>query len=262
MGRAEGKIVIVTGGAKGIGRADVQLLAAQGATVILADIDEENGRAVAASHDRILFHHHDVSDEQGWRRLIELTVSRHGGLDGLVNNAGIIHVGDPCTTVIDELRAMMAVNLEGAVLGCKYAIPAMIERGGGSIVNIASIGAVTGLYFFAGYCATKGAVAAYSRAVAVYCAQNQLNIRCNTVLPGGVDTPLNQNLAGEMAIKAPAMRMPPTAPVREDTPDMRYAEAEDIAHAVVYLISDESRFMSGGEIRIDNTASITAATVQ
>jgi len=262
MKRVEGKVVIVTGGAKGIGRADVELLAADGATVILADIDEREGRAVADANPGVHFRRHDVSDEDAWRTLVDHVVASHGGLDGIVNNAGIIHAGDPCTGTIAELRAMMAVNLEGTVLGCKYAIPAMIARGGGSIVNIASIGAVTGLYFYAGYCATKGAVAAYSRAVAVYCAQNQLNIRCNTVLPGGVDTPLNRSVAAEMAVKGPEMRMPASAPVRDDTPDMRYALPEDIAHAIVYLISEESRFMSGAEIRIDNTASITAATVQ
>jgi 3(or 17)beta-hydroxysteroid dehydrogenase len=260
-GRVQDKVVIVTGGAKGIGRADVDLLAAAGASVILADVDVA-GADVAAAYPNVEYRRHDVTDEAAWAALVDEVVARHGRLDGLVNNAGIIRVGDPCTGTIADLRAMMAVNLEGAVLGCKYAIPAMIASGGGSIVNIASIGAVTGLYFFAGYCASKGAVAAYSRAVAVYCAQNQLNIRCNAVLPGGVDTPLNQQLSVEMAAKIGDMRMPPSAPVRQDAPTLRYAAPEDIGHMIVYLISDESRFMSGAEIRIDNTASVTAATVQ
>lgn len=262
MGRVEGKVVIVTGGAKGIGRADVELLAGQGAQVILADVDEVEARAVASATPGVEYIRHDVTDEAAWQKLIADIVARHGRLDGLVNNAGIIRVGDPCTGTVADLRAMMSVNLEGAFLGCKYAIPAMIDSGGGSIVNIASIGAVSGLYFFAGYCASKGAVAAYSRAVAVYCAQNRLNIRCNIVLPGGVDTPLNQQLGIEMAEKIGDMRMPPSAPVRDDAPQMRYAMPEDIGHAIVYLISDESRFMNGGELRIDNTSTITAATVE
>ena len=258
--RVKDKVVIVTGGAMGIGKADVELLAADGAKVILVDIDDA-GETVAAKLDNVEFHRMDVSQEAAWDNLIKHVMKKYGRLDGLVNNAGILRVGDPVTATLEDFRAVMAVNMEGTFLGCKYALPAMIESGGGSIVNIASIGALTGLYFYAPYCASKGAVAAYTRAVAVYCAQNQLNIRCNAVCPGGVDTPLNEKLAGEMAAAIPNMRMPKSAPVHEDTPTLRYAKPEDIGHMIVYLISDESKFMNGSEIRIDNTASITAAVV-
>lgn len=262
MQRVNGKVVIVTGGASGIGEADVRLLAEQGAQVVLADIDEEIGAKVAQRTGNVEFVRHDVRSETDWERLIAGVLARYGRVDGLVNNAGIIRVGDPCTITLDALRAMMSVNLEGTVLGCKHAIPAMINSGGGSIVNIASIGAVSGLYFYGGYCASKGAVASYTRSVAAYCAVNKLGIRCNTVLPGGVDTPLVQGLEAEMALHMPDMRIPPSAPVQPDAPQMRSAVPEDIAHAVVYLISEESAFMNGGEIRIDNCASIIAAVVE
>lgn len=262
MGRVEGKVVIVTGGAKGIGESAVRLLADEGATVVLADIDEEAGREVAGRIENVSFERHDVTVEGDWERLIAETVGRYGRLDGLVNNAGVIRVGDPCTSTLEDLRAMMAVNVEGTMLGCKNAIPAMIDAGGGSIVNMSSIGAVTGLYFYAGYCASKGAVSAYTRSVAVYCAVNKLGIRCNAILPSGVDTPLVKALEAEMAEKMPAMRIPPSAPVQKDAPQMRSAMPEDIGHAVVYLISDESNFMSGAEMRIDNCAAVIAAVVE
>ena len=129
------------------------------------------------------------------------------------------------------------------------------------MINIASISAYTGLYFYAGYCASKGAVAAYTRAVAVYCAQNKLGVRCNSISPGGIDTQINEDLAAEFATRLPQMRLPPQSPVSPDGPQMRMGVPEDIGWAVVYLASDESAFMNGSDLRIDNTASITAAVV-
>jgi len=117
------------------------------------------------------------------------------------------------------------------------------------------------LYFYAGYCATKGAIAAYTKAVAVYCAQNRLNIRCNSVHPGGIDTPMNAGLDQELAAKIARMRMPPQAPVTADAAKMRYGEPDDVAYMVVYLASDESKFMNGSELYIENTSTITAAVV-
>ncbi len=261
MNRVAGKVAIVTGGARGIGRADALLLVQEGARVVVADIDEQGGRAVAASAPGIEFVHHDVRDEAAWAKLVQATVRRYGRLDILVNNAGVIHVGDPLTSDRAETRHMFEVNVDGTMLGCKYAIPAMIESGGGSIVNMSSIASSSGLYFFAGYCATKGAIAAYTKVVAVYCAQNRLNIRCNSIHPGGIDTPMNTGLESEFATKIATMRLPPNSPVSADAPKMRYGEPNDIAYAVVYLASDESKFTNGAEFFIDNTSTITAAVV-
>tara|TARA_R110002049_G_scaffold155062_2_gene319893 strand:- start:2849 stop:3631 length:783 start_codon:yes stop_codon:yes gene_type:complete len=260
MGRVENKVVLVTGAGRGLGLADARLLAKEGARVVATDVDESGAAELLAAGAE--FRLQDVSDEGGWKQTIDDILSAYGRLDVLVNNAGIIHVGDPVNFDLHEWRAMCAVNVEGVMLGCKYAIPAMIDGGGGSIVNMSSIAAGSGLYFYGGYCASKGAVAAYSRAVAVYCAQNKLNIRCNSVHPGGIDTPINQGLADELGERMGNMRLPPGSPVSGDGPKMRMGEPEDIAFAVLYLASDESKYMSGSELHLDNTASVTAAVVE
>jgi 3(or 17)beta-hydroxysteroid dehydrogenase len=259
MGRVQGKVAIVTGAGRGLGFADAMLLAREGATVIATDIECASVADLEAHGVRYM--PHDVRDEYSWKDLVARVLRDHGQLDVLVNNAGVVHVGDPVNFDIAEWRHMSEVNIEGVMLGCKHALPPMIERRSGSIINISSISAHTGLYFYGGYCASKGAVASYSRAVAVYCAQNKLGIRCNSIHPGGIDTPINGVLAAEFAERLPTMRLPPQSPVSADGPQMRMGEPDDIAWAVVYLASEESKFMSGSEIRIDNTASVTAAVV-
>jgi 3(or 17)beta-hydroxysteroid dehydrogenase len=259
MGRVQDKVAIVTGAARGLGRADALMLAREGARVIATDIDADGGRSL--TDDGIEFVPQDVREEAGWIDLIARVERDYGRIDVLVNNAGVIHVGDPVNFDLEEWRHMCAVNVEGMMLGCKHALPAMIEAGGGSIINISSISARAGLYFYGGYCASKGAVAAYTKAVAVYCAQNRLGIRCNSIHPGGIDTPINAGIEVELAARLPRMRLPPQSPVSADGPRMRMGEPNDIAFAVLYLASEESRFMSGSELYIDNTSTITAAVV-
>jgi 3(or 17)beta-hydroxysteroid dehydrogenase len=261
MNRVAGKVAIVTGGARGLGKADALMLAREGARVVVTDIDEAGGRALAASAPNLEFERLDVRDEAAWERLVKQTVARHGRLDVLVNNAGVIHVGDPLTFDRAESQQQFAVNVEGMMYGCKHAIAAMIAAGGGSIINMSSIAAKSGLYFYAPYCATKGAIAAYTKAVAVYCAQNRLNIRCNSIHPGGIDTPINAGLETEFAARAAHMRLPPANPLAAEAPKMRFGVPDDIAYAVLYLASDESKFMNGSELYIENTSTITAAVV-
>lgn len=259
MDRVKGKVAIVTGAGQGLGFADAVTLAREGATVIATDITGAGADALA--RHGVEFRRQDVRDEDGWKTLVDDVMTAHGRLNVLVNNAGIVHVGDPVNFDLKEWRHMCEVNVEGTMLGCKYALEAMITSGGGSIINMSSISAHTGLYFYAGYCASKGAVAAYTRAVAVYCAQNKLNIRCNSIHPGGIDTPINSGIAQELEERMPQMRLPPQSPVSPDAPQMRMGTPDDIAYAVVYLASDESAFMNGAEMHIDNTASVTAAVV-
>lgn len=260
MNRVQGKVVLVTGAARGIGAAAVGRLQEEGATVVAADIDATEGKAIAAKHDAD-FYCLDVSKGSDWQQVVGQIISTHGRIDGLVNNAGVIHVGDPVSMNVDEWRRMFAVNVDGVMFGCKTVLPHMIANGQGSIVNMSSIGAGSGLYFYAGYCATKGAVAAYTKSVAVYCAQNKLNVRCNSIHPGGINTPLNVRLEAELAERASSMRIPVTSPVAPTGPKMRYGEPDDIAWLVVYLVSNESQFMNGAELDVDNSASITAAVV-
>ena len=166
MGRVKDKVIIVTGAGRGLGLADACLLAREGAKVLATDISDEGADSLSAAG--VEFRRQDVREESAWQDLVAYVVARYGRLDVLVNNAGVIHVGDPEHFDLQEWRHMCAVNVEGVMLGCKYALPAMIAGGGGSIINISSIAAKSGLYFYGGYCASKAAVAAYSRAVAVY----------------------------------------------------------------------------------------------
>lgn len=257
MGRLEGKVAIISGAAKGLGRAEAILFGQEGARLILTDVDAEGGKAVAAGIPGAQFVQHDVRDETGWQTLVADIMARHGRLDILINNAGILRIGDPATLTIDDWREMSGVNVEGVILGCKHAIPAMIQSGGGAIVNTASIGAERGLPFAAGYCASKGAVRSYTKSVAVYCAENKLNIRCNVVHPGGINTPLQDGMYAELATKAAGMRMP----VAGEIPQARYADPEQIARAVLFLASDEADYVNGAEFVVDNGSLAFAGVV-
>ncbi len=256
QGRVEGKVAIITGAAKGLGRADAELLAQEGAKVVLTDVDTAEGEKVAAGiGPNALFVPQDVTDEAGWQRLIEQTVGHFGGLHVLVNNAGIVTLGDPETATAEDYRRIMAVSMDATFYGCKYAIPAMRDSGGGSIINMSSIAALVGESYVAAYCAAKGAIRSYTKAVAVHCAQNAMNIRCNSIHPAGIDTPMVRSVQAQTA--GAARPEPGAAPVRAS----RLGEAKDIAYAVLYLASDESRFVNGAEMVIDNSITVMSGIV-
>jgi 3(or 17)beta-hydroxysteroid dehydrogenase len=251
MGRVEGKVAIVTGAASGMGRADAILLASEGARVVVADLNEADGRAVAAAIGKdAVFARLDVTDEANWAAVIEETLGTFGRLDILVNNAGLMQLGSVVDTDLETYRKINAVNNEGVFLGCKYAIPAMEKSGGGSIINMASVAALQGISFVAGYCASKGAVTALTKSVAMYCKERKNGIRCNSVHPDGVKTP--------MVVKVATGKDTAT---REEIEAVgqgsNMCEPEEVAHLVLYLASDESRFVNGAQMLIDNAATIT-----
>lgn len=256
MNRLAGKIAIITGAAKGLGAADARLFAAQGATVIVTDVDVVDGEKVAAEIGG-RFHRLDVRNEAEWQSLIAVVMAEHGRLDILVNNAGVVEIGSPETITAESYRFVMAVSLDGTVWGCKYAIPAMRAGGGGSIINMASIASIQGEPYVAAYCAAKGGIEAYTRAVAVYCAQGRMNIRCNSVHPSGIDTPMVRSMPEKVADAA----LPPLGDQGQGAGLNPLGVPQDIAHMVLYLASDESRFVSGQAFVIDNTASITEGIV-
>lgn len=256
MGRLDGKVAIVTGAAKGLGEADARLLAREGATVIVADVDVAGGERVAAAIGGG-FARLDVRHEAEWQALIARVEAEHGALHVLVNNAGVVEVGTPESLTEPDYRFIMAVSVDGTVWGCKHAIPAMRRAGGGSIINMASIASVCGEPYVAAYCAAKGAVEAYSRAVAVYCAQSKLPIRCNSIHPAGIDTPMVQSMSG----KIEASGMGQLSDEGNAAGLNRLGSPEDIGWLVVYLASDESRFISGQKFVVDNTASVTQGAV-
>lgn len=254
MGRLDGKVAVITGAAKGLGEADARLFAAEGARVILTDVDDANGQRVAAEiGSAATYMHLDVRDEAAWKALVDTVMTSFGRLDILVNNAGVVEVGTPESVTEKDYRFIMAVSVDGVVWGCKHAIPAMRAGGGGSIINMASIASVQGEPYVAAYCAAKGAVEGYTRAVAVYCAQGRMNIRCNSIHPAGIDTPMVQSMPEKVA-NAEMRRLDEQG---QGAGLNRLGEPVDIANLALYLASDESRFMSGQALVIDNTASIT-----
>jgi len=258
LDRLKGKVAIVTGAAKGLGEADARLFAAEGARVVLTDVDEANGTRVAREiGDSALFVRHDVTEEKGWTALIEKVISDFGRLDVLVNNAGVVEAGTIETTTESDYRRVMAVSVDGTFFGCKHAIPAMRRSGGGSIINMTSIDSIQGEPLVAAYCAAKGAVESLTRAIAVHCAQGKMNIRCNSVHPSGIDTPMVRQFGGKVV----AAGLLPAAGTSSPHGISPLGAPKDIAYAVLYLASDESRFVNGQRIVVDNTMSITSGYV-
>ena len=249
MGRVDGKVALITGAASGLGAADAQVLAREGATVVLTDIDEAAGEAVAESIRKAggnaTFVVQDAGDEEQWQQVIENIRKAHGRLDVLVNNAGIVIMGSPEDCTLDAFRKQNAVMSEGVFLGCKHALPLMNESGGGSIINMSSIASHLGYPIFFAYSAAKGAVRSMSKAIAVHCQMNGYNIRVNSLHPGAIDTPMVDQTTSELGIEN-----------KEDLSPVGLGQPEDVANVVLFLASDESRFVNGTEILIDNTLSI------
>jgi 3(or 17)beta-hydroxysteroid dehydrogenase len=237
MGRVENKVAIVTGAASGIGRACAQRLIEEGATVIATDRAEVTG----FPHARRL----DVTDEAGWQALVDDTVRLHGGLQILVNAAGVAVWGDIERTTLEQWRFVNGVNAEGTFLGCRAAIGAM-KATGGSIVNISSVAGLIADADAPAYCASKGAVRLLTKSVALHAARRGYNVRCNSVHPSFIQTPMVDAVIDSS--KDPAKTR---ALYEKAAPLGRMGEVDDVANAVLYLASDESKFVTGSELVVD-----------
>lgn len=247
MGRVQGKVVLVTGGASGIGGATANLLLKEGATVIVTDLDgRELEHAVSALGRRVSFRALDVTREDAWIDTTDAVVGEFGRLDVLVNNAGIALLKDIETTTLEEWRSLMAVNLEGPFLGCKHAVRVMKDRGGGSIVNLSSVAGIVGHGGLTAYCASKGGVRLLTKSVALHCARKGYNIRCNSVHPSFVDTPMLKTMVAR-ARDPEKMQANCTAAA----PLGRLARPIEVAQTVLFLASDESAFTTGAELVVD-----------
>jgi NAD(P)-dependent dehydrogenase (short-subunit alcohol dehydrogenase family) len=238
--RLAGKVALITGAAGGIGSAAAALFAAEGAKLVLTDLDVSGlGGSGALSLSQ------DVTDEARWREVVEQTISHFGQLDILVNNAGIALVGNIENATLADWRRTQAVNGESVFLGCREAVRAMKGRGG-SIVNISSVAGIIGDAQSAAYCASKGAVRLLTKSVALYCARKGYGIRCNSVHPSFTQTNM---VEGFIATARNPER------VREGlaaaAPMGRMGRAEEVARAILYLASDESSFTTGAEIVVD-----------
>lgn len=247
-GRVEGKVALVTGAASGLGKAAAAMLVREGARVALTDRNEAGAREVAASlGEAARAWALDVTKEADWERVVDEVGATFGRLDVVVNNAGIGISKDIESLSLEEWRLVHAVNLDGVFLGCKHAIRGMRKCGAkGSIINISSVAGLVGVDTLPAYCSSKGGVRLLTKSVALHCARKGYGIRCNSVHPTFIETPMVDDLAslsGDMvAGKARLARMIPLG---------RIGEPDDIAYAVLYLASDESKLMTGSELVVD-----------
>ncbi|MBL8554620.1 MAG: glucose 1-dehydrogenase [Phenylobacterium sp.] len=254
-GRVAGKVALVTGGASGIGRGVVEKLAEEGAFVVVTDIQDALGEEVAAgvrkAGGKAEYRSHDVTDEDAWIDVIGGVKARHGRLDILVNNAGI-GIGGPILEMkLSDWRRQTAINLDGVFLGVKHGIPLMRESGdGGSIVNISSVAGLKGSPSLAGYCATKGGVRLFTKAVALECANAKDGIRVNSVHPGLIETPIWLTVGDAIN---PGANAPPDLDAMSTlaVPLGVKGFPADIANGVLWLSSDEARYVTGLELVID-----------
>ena len=245
-GRLSGKRALITGGASGIGYASAKRFIEEGARVVITDIDETKGGAAASVlGDDTRFFAHDVTSESSWESVITATLESLGGLDILVNCAGVFRYGTIEETSFDLWRTTLAINLDGTFLGCRAAVKAMREHGG-SIVNLSSTSGLVGFPESAAYDASKGGVRLLTKSVALYCARERYGIRCNSVHPGGTDTPMVRSYFQSM----------PDPQAEENgwiaaLPLGRLGKPQEIAALILFLASDEASFVTGAEFTVD-----------
>jgi NAD(P)-dependent dehydrogenase (short-subunit alcohol dehydrogenase family) len=251
-----GKVALVTGGASGIGQATAELLAEEGASVVVTDVDELKGPEVAAGIKKVggqaVFLHQDVTSEARWAEVIGEIEKRFGKLDVLVSNAGI-GIGAPSIVEMSlaDWRRQTAINLDGVFLSVKYSLPLMRKTGGGSIIMMSSLAGLRGSATLAGYSATKGGVRLFAKSIAMECAAMGDGIRVNSVHPGIIDTPIWYKIPAGGAATGQNAPIDFAEAARLATPLGRPGQAREIAQGVLYLASDASSYVTGSELVID-----------
>jgi len=246
--RLAGKVALITGGASGMGAATVRRFVAEGARVAFSDVQVEKGEALAAETGARFFAH-DVADEAAWIRVMAGIAEGFGRLDFTMNNAGILSYQSIENTELESWAKVLGVNLTGVMLGCKHSIKLMRENPGGSKGSIANVSSIAGFIGLAGdvaYTASKGAVRTMTKAIAVDCARQGLGIRCNSIHPGSIDTPiLHPAVAASPDPEATRAFLHAMAPMG------RMGTGDDIAGAALYLASDDASYVTGTEILVD-----------
>jgi NAD(P)-dependent dehydrogenase (short-subunit alcohol dehydrogenase family) len=247
MGRVQDKVAIVTGAATGLGFAGAQRLAEEGAQVVITDWDQERGPGAAEHIGRgCIFLYQNVAEEDGWKQVIDTVVERHGRLDVLVNNAGVGIPKNVEETSLKEWRWLMEINLDGVFLGTRYGISTMKETGGGSIVNLSSIEGLIGDRRLAAYDASKAGVIGLTRSAALHAARNQLGVRVNTINPGFIWTELVEAFVKSQPDPEDAQHR-----IEQAHAVGHMGEPSDIANGILYLASDEAKFVTGTQLVID-----------
>ncbi len=259
MNRLDGKVALITGGARGLGGASAKLMAAAGASVLITDLLDEAGAGTVAEIEKAggkaAFLHHDVVDEAAWIKAVKFATDTFGGLDILVNNAGIADTGKPIVdTTFEAWRRVISVDLDSLFLGIKYAIPALSARapkwpGGASIINISSIMGLIAMPNAASYIAAKGGVRLLTKAAAVELAPNK--IRVNSVHPGFTETDMVKNALKDLGRGSGVGENMVKDMITARHPIGRMGVPMDIANAVCFLASDDSSFMTGSEVVVD-----------
>jgi len=249
--RLKGKVALITGGASGIGAATARRFVAEGAKVMLADIQQDKAAALASElGDNAGSVVLDVTNDDQWQAAMAAAQSRFGALTTVVNSAGISIPGDIESETLEGFRRTLAINLEGAFLGCKHAVAALKGGRGGSIVNVASTLGVRGGSIFPSYCASKGGVRMLTRAVALHCAEQGYDIRVNTILPGAIHTEMVDGYIAA-GIASGGTREAVIEGFASVHPMKRLGRPDEPANAIVFLASDESSFTTGGDIPVD-----------
>ncbi len=251
MNRVNAKSAIVTGGASGIGAGIARRLLAEGAKVTITDIQRTAGETVAGELG-CSFICQDVTEARSWEAVLAEVEARQGGLHILVNNAGIEGAfSDPETTKLEDWQVIQRVNVEGVFLGCRAAIPAIRRAGGGSIVNVSSAAGFVAVPYAVAYAASKAAVRNLTMSVALHCARNRSRVRCNSVHPGVIHTPMIERIITELARQR---GVPSDTVLREfmaEIPQGEFQDADDVANAVLFLASDEARHVTGTAMVVD-----------
>ena len=247
MRRLQGKVALVSGGASGIGLASARRLAEEGAEVVLADLNREGAERAAAEIQGAAAELLDVTSDADWQRVADAVAARHGRVDILVNSAGIVAFGSIEDVSLEDWRRTMAVNLDGTFLGCRHGVRVMKATGrGGAIVNLSSVSGIIGGHNIAAYNAAKGAVRLLTKSVALHCARKGYGIRCNSVHPGFVETPML-----DAVVNQGRNPQDTRAKLQAGVPLGRNARPEEVAAMIAYLASDEAAFVTGAEFVID-----------
>ncbi len=250
-GRVAGKVAIITGAASGLGKADAQRLAEEGARLVLTDIDVDGGSHVAAACDA-LFIEQDVGDEHSWEKVVAAALDTYGRLDVLVNNAGIAPIADIETTTTEVWNKTLRVHLDGTFFGCRAALPAMVASGGGSLINMSSVAALVGIPPYLAYSAAKGGIRSMTKSIAMYCREKKNGVRCNSVHPGSIDTPMVETALREIV----GLELSEQEDRAATRAALGIGEPLDIANLVLFLASDESKHVNGAELVVDGASTL------
>jgi len=243
MGKMDGKVALITGGASGLGAEDARVLARERAKVVITDVQDDLGAQVAAEIPGCIYLHHDVRDEARWHEVVAETVRTFGRLDTLVNNAGLVKFGTVEDLSYADFKLQTEVMLDGTFLGCRSAIPHMTKGGGGAIINMASVAALKGISTIPAYSAAKAGIIGMTRSIAIHCQEQKYRIRVNSLAPGGIVTPMTAQALAQLPADSAGL---------DQINNLGMGQPIDIANMVLYLASDDGRHITGTNIVIDN----------